>query len=160
MREHFGQSAPFAILLQGPAAAIERQGPELIRALHREVPEISTLSPWDRGSVGPLRPGPRRALIIADFHVDLPHAVNDSVDELNRILAEQVKPPLRATQTSYATLSREIQDRSIDAAERSELIALPILLIVYCSSFARRSPRRFRSFSGRRPLPPRGGCST
>src|SRR4249919_3241775 len=121
MREHFGESAPFAILLQGPPGAIERQGPQLVKALHREVPQISTLSPWDRGSVGPLRPGPRRALIIADFHVDLPHAVNDSVDHLNSILGHSVKAPVRATQTSYATLSRQIQDRSIDAAERSEL---------------------------------------
>ncbi len=138
MREHFGESAPFAILLQGPPGAIERQGPQLVEELHREVPQISTLSPWDRGSVGPLRPGPRRALIIADFHVDLAHAVNDSVDRLNSILAHSVKAPVRATQTSYATLSREIQDRSIDAAERSELIALPILLIVLLLVF--RSP--------------------
>ena len=59
---------------------------------------------------------------------DLPHAVNDSVDELNGILERQIHPPVNAIQTSYATLSREIQDKSIDAAERSELIALPILL--------------------------------
>ena len=138
LRSHFGDSAPFAILLQGPPQEIERQGPELVRALHRADPAISTLSPWDRGSVGPLRPGPRRALVIADFHVDLPEAVNQSVDQLNAILAAEVRPPLRATQTSYATLSRQIQDRSIEAAERSELIALPILLIVLLLVF--RSP--------------------
>ena len=45
---------------------------------------------------------------------------------------------MRATQTGYATLSREIQDESIEAAERCELIALPILLIVLLLVF--RSP--------------------
>ena len=45
---------------------------------------------------------------------------------------------MRATQTGYATLSRAIQDESIDAAERSELIALPILLLVLLLVF--RSP--------------------
>ena len=45
---------------------------------------------------------------------------------------------MRATQTGYATLSRAIQDESIDAAERGELIALPILLIVLLLVF--RSP--------------------
>ena len=33
--EHFGDSSPFAILLRGPAAAIERQGPGLVAALRR-----------------------------------------------------------------------------------------------------------------------------
>ena len=60
------------------------------------------------------------------------------MDQLNGILEHKVHPPVNATQTSYATLSREIQDKSIDAAERSELIALPILLIVLLLVF--RSP--------------------
>ena len=45
---------------------------------------------------------------------------------------------MRATQTGYATLSRAIQDESIDATERGELIALPFLLIVLLLVF--RSP--------------------
>src|SRR5690242_13534176 len=71
LREHFGDSAPFAILLRGPAPAIDRQGPELVRALRASGPRVNTLSPWDRGSVGPLRPGPRKALVVVDFHVGL-----------------------------------------------------------------------------------------
>jgi RND superfamily putative drug exporter len=138
LREHFGRSAPFAVLLRGPAAAIDRQGPELVRALRASDPRITTLSPWDRGSVGRLRPSPRQALIVIDFHVGLAESVNDSVDELDALLARQIHPPVRATQTGYATLSRAIQDESIDAAERSELIALPILLIVLLLVF--RSP--------------------
>src|SRR5690554_5949216 len=50
LREHFGDSAPFVILLQGPAEELDRQGPRLIRAL-REDPAVTTLSPWDRGRV-------------------------------------------------------------------------------------------------------------
>jgi RND superfamily putative drug exporter len=137
LREHFGDTAPFAILLRGPAAAIDRQGPELIRALRR-VPNVTTLSPWDRGTVDQLRPTPRRALILADFHVDTKTAVNETVPLLNEILAQHVEPPVRATQTGYATLSRAIQDESIAASERGELLALPFLLIVLLLVF--RSP--------------------
>jgi putative drug exporter of the RND superfamily len=137
LREHFGDTAPFAILLRGPAAAIDRQGPELIRALRRE-PNATTLSPWDRGSVNPLRPNPRRALILVDFHVDTKTAVNDTVPLLNKILAQHTQAPIRATQTGYATLSRAIQDESITASERGELLALPFLLIVLLLVF--RSP--------------------
>jgi putative drug exporter of the RND superfamily len=138
LREHFGDSAPFAILLRGPAPAIERQGPALVRALRDSGPAVTTLSPWDRGSVRRLRPTPRRALIIVDFHVGRTEAVNDTVPELNRILAQNVRLPVRATQTGYATLTRAIQDESIAASERGELIALPILLVVLLLVF--RSP--------------------
>lgn len=137
LREHFGDTAIFAILLQGPAPAIDRQGPELIRAL-REDPKVTTVSPWDRGSVGQLRPDPRRALIVADFHVDPDEAVKDKVPLVERTLEEEIHTPVRATQTGQATLTRTIQDDSITAAEQGELIAMPILLVVLLLVF--RSP--------------------
>ncbi len=135
--KHFGDSAPFVILLRGPAAAIDRQGPELIRALRRD-PRVTTLSPWDRGLVRRLRPAPRRALVIADFHVGIDDAVDDAVPLLDRTLEEEIRAPVRATQSGFATLSRSIQEESIAASERGELIALPILLIVLLLVF--RSP--------------------
>lgn len=137
LREHFGDSAPFAILLEGPAAAIDRQGPRLVRALRRN-PAVTTLSPWDRGSVKRLRPVPQRALILADFHVDTKTAVNHTVPELEQILEENVHAPVTATQSGFATLSRAIQDESISASERGELLAIPFLLIVLLLVF--RSP--------------------
>jgi len=137
LRDHFGDTAPFPILLQGPEAAVDRQGPKLVRALRRD-PKVTTLSPWDRGQVQQLRPDPRRALILADFHVDPKTAVNDTVDELNALLEREIHAPVRATQTGYATLSRAIQDESIAASERGELLALPFLLIVLLLVF--RSP--------------------
>jgi RND superfamily putative drug exporter len=137
LRDYFGPSQPFPILLQGPPAALERQGPEVVRALRRN-PNVTTLSPWDQGSVQRLRPSPRKALIIANYHVEIGTAVKQTVPELNRILATTVHPPVRATQTGFATISRAIQDESISSSERSELIALPILLIVLLLVF--RSP--------------------
>jgi RND superfamily putative drug exporter len=137
LSEHFGDSAPFVILLRGPAAAVDRQGPRLIRALRRD-PKVTTLSPWDRGNVSQLRPGPRRALILTDFHVDTKTAVNDTVDQLDATLDEQIHAPVHATQTGYASLSRAIQDESISSSERGELLALPFLLLVLLLVF--RSP--------------------
>jgi RND superfamily putative drug exporter len=137
LREHFGDSAPFVILLRGPAKALDRQGPELIRALRRD-PAVTTLSPWDRGSVQRLRPSPRRAILIADFHVGIDEAVDKTVPQLNRTLEAKIHQPVRATQTGFATLSRSIQDDSIAATQRGELIALPVLLLVLLLVF--RSP--------------------
>jgi len=137
LRQHFGASMPFAILLRGPKRAIDRQGPELVRALRKQ-PGVTTISPWDRGSVVPLRPGPRRALVLADYHVEIKEAVNEKVPQLERTLEENVHPPVRATQTGFASISRALQDRSIAASERGELIAFPFLLIVLLLVF--RSP--------------------
>ncbi len=137
LREHFGESAPFAILLQGPAAAIDRQGPEMIRVLRRD-PRVTTLSPWDTGAVQRLRPKPGKALILVDFHVDTRTAVNETVPRLNRVLEQTIHAPVRATQTGYATLSRALQDESVKASERGELIAFPFLLIILLLVF--RSP--------------------
>jgi putative drug exporter of the RND superfamily len=137
LRRHFGASMPFAILLQGPSAAIDRQGPALIRALRRD-PEVTTISPWDRGSVVNLRPSPRRALILADFHDEIKEAVTETVPRLNRLLETKIQAPVRATQTGFASISRALQESSIDASERGELIALPFLLVVLLLVF--RSP--------------------
>ncbi len=137
LREHFGDTAFFPILLQGPRGEIDEQGPDLIRAL-RQDPRVTTLSPWDRGSVAQMRPGPRRALIFVDFHVDTKAAVKDKVPLLERVIGEEIRPPVKATQSGFATLSRSVEDQSIAASERGELIALPILLVVLLLVF--RSP--------------------
>ncbi len=137
LREHFGDTAIFAILLEGPPGAIDRQGPELIRAF-REDPMVTTVSPWDRGSVDQLRPRPGRALIIVDFHVDPVEAARDKVPVVDETLEEVIHVPVSATQTGAATLTKTIQDDSISAAETGELIAMPILLIVLLLVF--RSP--------------------
>jgi putative drug exporter of the RND superfamily len=137
LREHFGDTAPFAILLEGPSAALDRQGPELVRALHRD-PRVTTLSPWDTGAVQRLRPTPRKALILADFHVSVRTAVNETVPHLERVLEREIHPPVVATQTGYPSLSRAIQQDNLAASERGELIALPFLLIILLLVF--RSP--------------------
>jgi RND superfamily putative drug exporter len=137
LREHFGDSAPFAILLRGPDGALDRQGPELVRALRREA-GVSTLSPWDRGHLARLRPSSRKALLLADFHTSAEDAVRDTVPLVERTLGATISSPVRATQTGFATLSRTIQDESVSSTETAELVALPFLLIVLLLVF--RSP--------------------
>jgi RND superfamily putative drug exporter len=137
LEAHFGDSAPFAILLRGPAPALDRQGPRLIRAL-RKGPEVTTLSAWDGAQLARLRPRPDRALVLVDFHTSSAEAVKTVVPELSKTLAERIHAPVRATQTGYASLSRAIQEESISSTERAELIALPFLLIILLLVF--RSP--------------------
>ncbi len=137
VHRYFGDSAPFAILLQGPPRQLDLQGPALIRKLRTD-PAVSTVSPWDKGSVGNLRPGPRKALILVDFHVSAEEAVKNTVPYLDQTLDEQIKPPVTAAESGYASLSRAIIDESVHSTDRAELIAIPFLLLVLLLVF--RSP--------------------
>ena len=73
---------------------------------------MTTLSPWDRVVVGPLRPGPRKALIVADFHVDLVsvpglealtlaehHQILDAIASGDAEAAARLHRPMRAPWT-------------------------------------------------------------
>jgi putative drug exporter of the RND superfamily len=128
-RSHFGDSSPFAILLQGPAGEVERQGIGLVAALRRE-PEVTVLSPWDRGAVSALRPGPRRALVVADFHVPLEEAMRETAPRVEHLLEARIEPPVMATQSGFASASRALQEEALDATERAELLAAPLLVLV------------------------------
>jgi RND superfamily putative drug exporter len=125
-REHFGDSSPFAVLLRGPAGAIERQGPRLAAALRRE-PEVTVISPWDHAPSARKLP---RGLLLLDFHQPLAEAMRHTVPDLEETLEAHVHPPVEAIQSGYATISRALQHESLSAAERAELIAAPLLLIV------------------------------
>jgi RND superfamily putative drug exporter len=137
LERHFGESSPFVVVLQGPASSLDRQGPRLIRSLRREY-DAATLSPWDRGALSRLRPSPRQALVLVDFQLDDRAAVADAVPDLERALEAEIQPPVSAIQSGFATLSRAIQEESVDSTRTAELIAIPFLLIVLLLTF--RSP--------------------
>ena len=137
-RERFGDSSPLAVLLRGPAGAVERQGRRLAAVLRRE-PSVTVISPWEATAASRKLPAPprgaapgapSRALLVLDFHVPLEQAMRETVPYLERTLDANVRPPVRATQSGYATISRALQQESLSAAERAELLAAPLLVLV------------------------------
>jgi len=137
-RERFGDSSPLAVLLRGPAGAVERQGRQLARVLRRDR-TVTVISPWDPAAASRKLPAPppgaapgarSRALLLLDFHVPLAEAMRETVPYLERTLEANVRPPVQATQSGYATISRVLQRESLAAAERAELLAVPLLVLV------------------------------
>ncbi|HSS43162.1 MAG TPA: MMPL family transporter [Solirubrobacterales bacterium] len=126
---HFGASSPFIVLLQGPAAAVDRQGPRLVASLRREQ-DATVLSPWDRGALQALRPSRKKALVLVDFHVPLEQAMRDVVPRLEETIDARVREPVVATQSGYASVSRALQEESLSSTERAELLAAPLLILV------------------------------
>ncbi len=137
LKAHFGDSAPFAVLLRGPAAELDRQGPRLIRELQRD-PKVTTLSPWDQNFIHGLRPSPRAALIIVDFHVGISEAVGQTAPHLDELVRAHISSPVTATATGIASFLAGTKEAADEAGQRGELIALPILLVVLLLVF--RSP--------------------
>jgi RND superfamily putative drug exporter len=127
--KHFGDSSPFVVLLRGPVAALDRQGVGLVRGLRRD-PRATVISPWDRGAVAGLRPGAGKALVLIDFHVPLAKAMSDTTPALERTLAARIRPPVVATQSGFASVSRALQEESLNSTERAELLAAPLLILV------------------------------
>jgi len=128
-QSHFGESSPFVVLLRGPGAALDRQGPLLVAALRRE-PTATVISPWDRGALAALRPDRKKALVLVDFHVPLEEAMRETVPALEETVAARVRAPVRATQSGFASVSRALQEESLSSTERAELLAAPLLLLV------------------------------
>ncbi|HEY2477974.1 MAG TPA: MMPL family transporter [Solirubrobacterales bacterium] len=126
---HFGDSSPSVVLLRGPARAVDRQGIGLVRALRRE-PDATVISPWDRGAVDGLRPAPGKALIVVDYHVPTVTAIREKLPTLEAELAAKVTSPVTATESGYSSVSKALQDESLSATERAELLAAPLLIFV------------------------------
>jgi putative drug exporter of the RND superfamily len=142
-RSHFGESSPFALLLRGPAGAVQRQGPRLAAALRRDR-TVTVISPWDPAPAARKLPAPppgtppaqrSRALLLLDFHVPPADAIRDTVPALQRTIATRVHPPVEAIQSGYASISRALQSESLSASERAELFAAPLLILVLLAVF-------------------------
>jgi putative drug exporter of the RND superfamily len=165
-QSHFGDSSPFVVLLQGPPAALDRQGPRLVAALRAE-PQASVISPWDSGSLTSLRPDRRKALVLVDFRVPLAEAMRETVPGLERTLEARVRAPVTATQSGFASVSRALQEESLSSSERAELLAAPllllVLLLVFRSAVAAAIPLAFGAltvFAGRGVLSLLSGAMT
>ena len=67
LEQRFGESVPVTVLLEGPRAEIDRQGPLLVSAFRR-ADDVTVLSPWESAEERDiLRPRPTAALVVVSF---------------------------------------------------------------------------------------------
>jgi RND superfamily putative drug exporter len=146
-RKHFGSSIDFAILLEGPPQELRSQGRHLEAALAAH-PDYNVVSPWQRGSdARSLRVARDAALVV--LSVGTPVTGNrvraiDTARSVDEIVRHEVHAPVRAHLTGQATIGAGLEDASLEATKRAELIAFPalliILLIVFRSAVAAAIP--------------------
>ena len=128
--EKFGASVLTPVMLQGPKAQLDKQGPALARAL-RARGDTRVLSPWDdTPGVDVLRPKPGSATIVAAIERDEEYVIQNSLDDIERTVDRVTTGDVHSHITGQAVIDRAMRDESLDSARLGVLIALPAILAV------------------------------
>src|SRR5689334_12553217 len=126
----FGNSVLVPIMLKGPAAQLDRQGPALVKAL-RARPDARILSPWDKtpGS-SELRPQPGVATIVTAVERSEKDVANNLQPQIDRTVRTYVSAPVKAYVTGQPSIDRAMRSQSISTTRTAVLIALPVIFLL------------------------------
>ena len=126
----FGPTQLVPVLLRGPKAQLDRQGPRLVRDLAKR-PDTRVLSAWDAGTASAgLRPNANAAMIIVSVDRSEQDAVNYDQPQIAALVARDTLPPVHASITGQPSIDKAIRDASISTTRRDELIAVGILFLL------------------------------
>lgn len=137
-RSQFGSTIALAILLLGRQATVEARGPQVVGQLER-IPDVEVLSPWDRDGRRVLSEPRGQALLTIQVRDKTFRQISDTTTPaVQRVLDRYRRDGLRIELTGQAPLMRAINQAALDALDKGELIALPILFVMLLAIF--RSP--------------------
>jgi putative drug exporter of the RND superfamily len=126
----FGPTQLMPILLEGPKAQLDREGPRLVAALARR-PHTRVLSAWDAGTASHgLRPRPAAAMIVVSIDRSEKAVVAHDAPQVDRLVTHTVTSPVRAYVSGQASIDRALKDASLSHLRRTELIAIGILFVL------------------------------
>ena len=138
-KQQFGSTIAFAILLVGRQPVVEAQGPRIVHQLER-IPEVEVLAPWDRNGRRVVTEPHGQALLTIQVRNKSFRQISDTTTPaVEHVLAPyRGRDGLRVELTGLAPLMRAINNAALNALDKGELIALPILLVMLLAIF--RSP--------------------
>ncbi|HLY48426.1 MAG TPA: MMPL family transporter [Solirubrobacteraceae bacterium] len=124
----FGPTQLVPILLEGPKAQLNRQGPPLVAALARR-PHTRVLSAWDAGTASAgLRPKPDAAMIVVSVDRSEAGAVKYDQPQIENLVSHGITAPVRSYITGQPSIDRAEKNASLSNLRRDEMIAIAILL--------------------------------
>ena len=126
----FGPSVLVPILLEGPAAQLDKQGPKVVAALGRR-PDTRVMSAWSIGPTGKsLRPSPTAAMVVASV-ARTERAMVDTVQpQIERTVDANITGQVKASITGQPTLDRALRDESIATTREAMAIACGLLFVL------------------------------
>ncbi len=126
----FGPTQLVPILLKGPSAQLNIEGPRLVRALVRR-PHTRALSAWDAGAASEgLRPSATAGMIVVSVDRPEKDVVNTDQPQIEALVAREVRAPVHASVTGQPSIDRALKNEALASTRRSELIALGILFLL------------------------------
>jgi RND superfamily putative drug exporter len=125
----FGSEDAIVVMLRGPAAAIDRQGPDLAAKLEGR-PGTLVVSPWDsKGTIDGLRPKPGIAALVVNVQ-DQPDLGSDAALAVRRAVRQSVSGPVRVSIAGGPEIANSLRNSIEQAAKVGQRLAIPVLLIV------------------------------
>jgi putative drug exporter of the RND superfamily len=125
----FGPSTLVPILLTGPQAQLDRQGPGVVRALAAR-DDTRVLSAWDAGETGDaMRPSRNQAMILASVARSEQQMIDDYQQQIDDTVAAHTSGAVKAHISGTPTLDQAIEDEALHSTRIATLIALPILFL-------------------------------
>jgi RND superfamily putative drug exporter len=136
--QQFGSTIALAVLLIGRQQTVDAVGPQIVAQLDR-VDGVEVLSPYDRNGSRILTEQRGQALLTLQVSKPLREIFAETTPAVERVLAPyRGRDGLRIELTGQAPLMRAINDEALNALDKGELIALPLLVIMLLAIF--RSP--------------------
>jgi putative drug exporter of the RND superfamily len=126
----FGPTQLVPILLEGPKAQLDRQGPALVAAIARR-PHTRVMSAWDAGTAAAsLRPKPTAAMIVVSVDRSEKHAVKYDQPQIERLVAHRISGPVKPYITGQPSIDRAERDASLSNLRQDEAIAIGALFLL------------------------------
>jgi putative drug exporter of the RND superfamily len=126
----FGPTQLVPILLEGPKAQLDRQGPALVRALDKRA-HTRVLSAWDGGDVtAQLRRSATAAMLVVSVDRSEADAVKYDQPAIDALVSRMIKAPVKSYVTGQPSIDRAVNSASLDNLKHTELIAIGILFVL------------------------------
>ena len=126
----FGPTQLIPILLEGPKAQLDRQGPALVRALDKRA-YTRVLSAWDGGAAtAELRKSATAAMLVVSVDRSEADAVKYDEPQIESLVSRTIKAPVKSYVTGQPSIDRAINSASLDNLKHTELIAIGILFLL------------------------------
>jgi putative drug exporter of the RND superfamily len=126
----FGPTQLVPILLEGPKAQLNQEGPPLVAALAKR-PHTRVLSAWDAGTASAgLRPNANAAMIVVSVDRSEKDAVKYDQPQIENLVAHKITSPVRSYITGQPSIDRAERNASLSNLRRDEAIAVGILFLL------------------------------
>jgi RND superfamily putative drug exporter len=128
--EKFGPSQLMPLLLQGPRAQLDQQGPKLVVALTKRG-NTNVVSAWDGGTASAgLRPTPTAAMIAISVPRTEKEVLKSDLPQIKNIISQQIKSPVKAYLSGQAVLDQANKDESMHILQTAAVVAIGVLFVL------------------------------